>query len=436
MEPGASPPQLVVLSGGHKGTVIVLDDPMPVVFGRRSGVALPEPDLADVHCQVFRSGGRWFIQDFASEAGTWVGDDRVSGIQPLDLGRSFRIGATHVGLLVPDPQAPADPDFVDEAEASLRAALARRAGSGTDVQELDTPPDELHDSADDDSEEDTDALLAPLRVGDRIGEYELLAALGEREHTRTFKARDHRRRRVVTVSVLAPELAQDRVAVARFLRGAKAGGRLQHPNIVAVLGAGHAAGRVYVTREFVAGHDLEAFCALKGGRLSSEEVVAILSPITDAVVYAHGKKVIHRAIEPQSVIVAADGVPKLGGLSLAKRVVASKPLDITQDDDVLTRSVYAAPEAIFDVRHADERSDVYSLGATLYRAVTGKAPYRATSPADLVRGLHDDPREHAPSMSAALATILVRCLRPDPDDRFPTAEALRAALAECPEAAG
>jgi tRNA A-37 threonylcarbamoyl transferase component Bud32 len=500
--PTTPPPQLVVLNGRHAGDVIVLDDAMPVVFGRRAGVRLPDPALTDVHCQVFQVAGCWYVQDFDTQTGTWIGDDRVEGVVELGYGRAFRVGDTHVALVLPDPKAPADPEFVEAAEAALRVAAesqrtqrvvpdplppaeptepapggpatAPASLAATDVFDLETPgPDEdpfvgevgpapdlspprptkvglgisgfremLAEARTRDEAKATGRtkrskkLLRPLEPGDKLGDYEIQGLLGEGELGQVYKGYDRRRHKSVAVKVLAPELARDAQMVARFIRGAKVGGRLRHPHLVAVLAAGHAGGRIYVTMEHVDGPDLETLCKQEPqGRLAARSAVALMARITAAVVYAHGRNVVHRNVKPRNVLVATGRIPKLSDLAFAKKVVErKKSMEITGSDEVLIRSVYAPPETIFDAKGADERSDVYGLGATLYFSLTGKPPYDSRHPANLVQGRFTDPRDHVPSLSQPLVDVLERCLQSVPDDRYQAARDLRDALSDLPEA--
>lgn len=447
-------PQLVVLSGPHRGTTLVLSHPFPVVFGRKAGMALPEPALEDVHCQVFQADGRWFLQDFASREGTWIGDERVDGVRPLEPGRAFRIGTTHVGLVEGDkdpeerlrrgePGKDTEPTLMAElveTPAPLEAARpahARAPNPATDLVKIETPPE---------PGEETDSALPvaqpegqappPLSEHGSLGEYDLLEPLGAGGLGQVWKAYDRKRRRVVALKVLAPEHARDSHAVARFLRGAKAGGKLHHPHLVSILAAGHAGRHVYLTMEYVEGIDLERTCVARGGQLPAREAVAIVARVVEALVYAHSRGVVHRNVTPANILVGPGDLPKLADLTLAKKIQGGKgSLEITRSDDVLVRSVYAPPEAIFDVQRVDVRTDVYGCGATLFRAATGKPPYSHTSPAELVQGRHADPSELAPHLSAGLQLLLRRCLRPDPNDRYPTMAALREALADLPESA-
>jgi serine/threonine protein kinase len=482
-------PRLVVLNGPHKGDVIVLDDPLPVVFGRRAGLSLPDAGLDDVHCQVFQAGGRWYLQDFASPGGTWLGDERVDGIRPLELGRSFRIGETFVALLLPeqsvdDRPLPAHGPDVQRIVAALEAETGaatfappppppppaplppstslpssssgrrkRRLSTNTEILPIETP-----------TGDDSDVGLRPprdltetveLRVprgpgpgddgegGDELaphgalGEYDILKELGAGSLGRVYKAYDRRRRRVVALKILSAELARDQQVVARFLRGAQAGARLSHPNVAGVLGAGHTGGRIYVTMEYVEGVDLEGYVAASGGQLPPRNAVAILGRITDALVYAHGRDVLHRSVTPRNVLVGAGRAVKLVDLALAKRATLQKDLAITSSGHAaLTRSPYAAPELLFDPQHVDHRADVYGVGATLFFALTGRPPYEGGAlevAQRMQRGEHGDLRKLVKGLSKPLLKLVERCLRRDPAERFAAARELREAFAELPE---
>ncbi|MCO5164960.1 MAG: serine/threonine-protein kinase [Planctomycetes bacterium] len=480
--PAASRPQLVVLSGPHKGDVIVLDDPLPVVFGRRAGVSLPDAALSDVHCQVFQAGGRWYLQDFATPGGTWLGDERVEGARPLEPGRSFRIGETFVALLLPEQQAAAPPPpppspAVQEGVRAVDAAAAqargwapppgpstpppgarpgrldeagkrrRRLEAKTDILPIEAP------SPADDSDarpvrdladtvelrtrrDDDDGGLSPHAA---LGDYDILKELGSGSLGRVYKAYDRRRKRVVAVKILSPDLAKDAQAVGRFLRGAQAGARLAHPNVCAIYGAGHTGGRIYVSMEYVEGLDLGAHVSAAGGHLPPRQAVAILGRVTDALVYAHARDVLHRNVSPRNVLVGDAGrTVKLVDLALAKRATAEKGLAITQSGQVLSQSPFAAPELLFDVQNVDHRADVYGVGATLFFALSGRPPYEGNLidvAQRMQKGQHGDLRKLGRGPSKALIKLVERCLRSDPAERYPAARDLREAFAELPESA-
>ena len=453
-----STPQLVVMNGAHKGDVIVLDDPMPVVFGRRCGIALPERALAGVHCQVFLAQGRWFLQDFGSEAGTYMGDLRVEGVRPLQLGRTFRIGETHVGFLL--PTTPTSSDGAGDASSGARAPLpdggaAAPLPHGGAAAPLPhgwaaAPPGE------EDLYEETTELLeyqvpksgsdagqAPaeaLRGPQAIGDYDVLEQLGEGSLGRVYRGYDRRRRRVVALKVLDPALARDERQVARFLRGAKLGARLTHRHIVQVLAAGHASGFIYVTMEFVAGLNLEQFCQASGGRLMPTVALGIADRVADALAHAHAHGVLHRNVTPRNVLIGPGGFPKLADLALAKRSRRQRDLDISDPgQSAVAPSPYAAPEALPRFQRAeglDERADVYGLAATLFHALTGVPPYGDDLnrlAGRLFKRELEDARRRAPELSPQAIALLERCLTLRVDERLPSVRALREAIALLPD---
>jgi len=542
-------PQVIVLSGPHKGDVFVIDNPFPVVFGSGVGVSLPEAALGHAHCQIFHAGESWFLMDLASESGTWLGDERVDGVRPLEFGRTFRIGDTHLAFLLPDPEEPADPDFIHEAERALRAAVPRAAHleladlddldlgaeSGEDLvipDEEDLIPEEaplpgLEDSAElepgtyaapiptegegegsieipeiplessssgvvplgtrrhspdairaepalaseesagrlpsaepddenpflakrkkrrgkkDLSSTDIFELEIPptpedLKAHDSFGDYDVIEALGRGSLGPVYKCYDRRRKRVVRVKVLDSDLGRKKQWVTRFLRGAKAGSRLQHRYIVGTLGAGHAQGRVYVVNEYIEGLDLEQFCVARGGRLSPKVALQIAARITEALVYAHGRRVIHRALSPSNILIGPGGVPKLSDLAFAKRVKKPRDLRMSGQLYVEASSPYTPPEALLGGGQVDARADLYGIGACLFRCLVGSPPYGDAS-RDLVQRIVRNERaswgpleEH---LSPELRQLVERCLAADPAERYPASRDLRDAIADLPEIA-
>ena len=420
---GAPHPQLVILSGPSRGDVLVLDDPLPVVFGTRSGISFPDPALAEVHCQVFQAAdGRWFLQDFGAQAGTWVDGERVVGARPFEPPRKFRVGETWVGLTRPGA-AGGDALEVGPATSAENDAAAARAeadASATDELELELPP--AHGEP-----------PAPLAPHDSLGEYDILEPLGSGSLGDVHKGYDRRRRRVVALKVLHPDLARDPKAVARFLRGAKAAARLRHPHAVRVYGAGHAGGRIYVTMEYVEGVSLERFCLGAGGRLAVPVAVGIAARLASALADAHEQGVVHRNVTPGNVLVGVGGFPKLADFARAKRARSGPARQaISQSDIKVAQTPYTPPELLVGDEATDERTDVYGLGATLFRALAGVPPFGLALDAiggRMLRGAREDAATHRPELGPGLLALLERALAVDPKQRFGSLTSFHAALA-------
>ena len=401
-------PRLAILSGPLAREVVCLDGPAPLVIGTRAGYSLPDPKLDAVHCLVFPVDGTWFVQDLGSEVGTWVGDQRVEGARQLEDGDTLRLGDTWLGFLATPESEP---------------KRAPKADPVPPPPPADRPPPK------------------PLEAGDTLGDYRIEVVVAQSEHGRLLRGRDTKRGRTVALKVLDPDAAQDRNRVARFLRGAKLGGRLKHPTIARVLGAGHADGHVYVLREWIEGVSLEEACQSAGGRLEPRRAVELAIQLCDGLAHLHAQDVVHSHVSPLDVLVSAHGAPKLLGLGLAKRNPATpsskKQLEVTDEGDVLIPSAYVAPEAALDRSNLDPRADVYGLGATLAYALCGKAPFSQTPDREaLLQGSALAPRALIPELSERLDALLRRCLDPNPAERYASAAELGAALAALPEVGG
>ncbi|MEZ6184680.1 MAG: FHA domain-containing serine/threonine-protein kinase [Planctomycetota bacterium] len=395
-------PRLVILSGPLAREAILLDGPAPLVFGTRAGYALPDPALDAVHALVFAVDGAFYLQDLGSVGGTFVGEARLEGARRLADGDTFQLGETWLGFLATADSAPRRAPKQDPEPA--QPVIPRR-----------------------------------LRAGDTCGDYRIEAVVAEDALGQLLRGRDAKRARTVALKVLDPQAAADRQRVARFLRGAKLGGRIKHPTVARVLGAGHADGHVYVLREWIEGQSLAEACEAAGGRLEPRRALELGLELLDGLAHLHAQGVVHSHVSPRDVLLSTDGRPKLLGLGLAKKAFkeGQKALEVTDDHEVLIPSAYVAPEAAIDRAHLDPRADVYGLAATLAFLLCGRAPFPQTPDREaLLAGTTLAPREEIPELSEALDAALRRALSPDPAARPQSAEALRAELAAVPEAEG
>ena len=155
--------------------------------------------------------------------------------------------------------------------------------------------------------------------------------------------------------------------------------------------------------------------------------------VTSGLVYAHKRQVLHRNVKPTNIILDPDRCPKLCDLALAKRLIKKERLDITRSEDTLISSPYAAPELLVNPKGADERADVFGLGGTLYRILTGQPPRPNLAPGRLFDETFVDPREHTPQLSEELVRALRQALHPEAEQRFANVRYLYRALATTPE---
>jgi serine/threonine-protein kinase len=232
-------------------------------------------------------------------------------------------------------------------------------------------------------------------------------------------------RHVAIKLLLDPSAATPEIK-ARFRREVEAAGRLQHPGIVSILEAGEHAGQPYLVTELIDGESLAAL--LERGALPRRRAVEVVRDVARALAFAHAQGVLHRDVKPANVLVDRAGRARLIDFGLA-RLGASQ---LTRTGQLLGTPAYMAPEQAGDSpsRHGPA-VDVYSLGAVLYRALTGRPPVEADSVPSLLKRLLTDPvtppRAHDPTIEPALEATTLRCLEKEPEAR-PSADALATAL--------
>lgn len=264
----------------------------------------------------------------------------------------------------------------------------------------------------------------------RLGDYELIDELGRGGMGVVYRARQRSLGREVALKVLLHgPLAGDN-AIARFRAEASAAAGLRHPCIVPVYEVGEERGRPYFSMELVRGQTLAE--AVAAGPLGADRAASYTRRIAEAIHYAHGQGVLHRDLKPSNVLLDERDEPRVADFGLAKHVDQASDLTLTWQ--VFGTPAYIAPEQADPARGAgvDVRSDVYSIGATLYHLVTGRPPFTGESPSAVLRQVGEtepvSPRLLNPSLPRDLETICLKCLQKDPARRYASASELAADL--------
>ena len=268
----------------------------------------------------------------------------------------------------------------------------------------------------------------PLVIAER---YEIRDKLGAGGMGEVFLARDRKLDRDVALKVLSQRMVADDDAVARFEREAKAMARLEHPGIVRAYDSGSDGDRHFLVMEFVNGASVEAQLA-DAGQLDPPIAADYAYQTALGLQHAHRKGLIHRDLKPSNMLVGQDGRIKILDLGLARF------LQDQIDDETITVAGtglgtpdFMAPEQFGNARNADERSDVYALGCTLYRMLAGRVPFPGSSLSQKQQDHQKKPpdpiEESAPNVPAGLAQAVYKMMAKKPDDRFQSAR-------ECAEA--
>jgi serine/threonine-protein kinase len=249
------------------------------------------------------------------------------------------------------------------------------------------------------------------------GRYRLGSKLGSGGMSTVYLAHDEVLDRPVAVKLLHREISEEADQLERFRREARAAARLSHPNLVSVIDAGEDGGRPYIVFEYVEGETLKRRIQQVGG-LSVDEAVAYAIEIGRGLTAAHGRKLVHRDVKPQNVLIDLDGRAKVTDFGIA-RSLESKGLTAT--GRVLGTTDYCSPEQAMG-EDVDERSDVYSLGVVLYEMLSGDVPFQAETQVGVAMKHVNEPipdiKARRPEVSAAVAAVVDRATAKDPRDRY------------------
>jgi len=264
--------------------------------------------------------------------------------------------------------------------------------------------------------------IATLRY---IGDYELQEEIGRGGMGVVYKARQASLNRAVAVKmIIAGEYAGPDER-RRFQREAEAAAQLRHPHIVAIHEVGEHEGRSYFSMDFIEGKTLAA--QFKEGKLPSALAASLVKTLAEAVHFAHQRGTLHRDLKPQNILMGADGEPHILDFGLARPV--EREAGLTRTGDVMGSPSYMPPEqASGRIGDIGPASDVYSLGAILYEAITGSPPFTGETAMDvLTQVINQDPvppRKRNPNVTADLETICLKCLEKRPERRYHSARAL------------
>jgi serine/threonine-protein kinase len=264
------------------------------------------------------------------------------------------------------------------------------------------------------------------KIGDRIGDYEIVGVLGAGGMGRVYKARNVISDRIEAIKVLLPELVNVPELADRFMREIKVLAGLEHPNIAALRTAQRVDNQIIMVMELVEGVTLED--CLDKGPVPVPEALGYISQVLSALSYAHARGVIHRDIKPANMMVTAGGVVKLMDFGIAKAAGERK---LTMTGTTLGSLFYMSPEQIRG-KDLDSRSDLYSLGVALYEIVTKSRPFQGDSDFSIMSAHLEKepvpPIQVDPKLPAELNEIILMAIGREPEQRFQTADAMRAAI--------
>ncbi|WP_094376668.1 Stk1 family PASTA domain-containing Ser/Thr kinase [Lachnotalea glycerini] len=255
-----------------------------------------------------------------------------------------------------------------------------------------------------------------LRLGMFIGDrYEVLEPVGSGGMSDVYKGKDHKLNRFVAIKVLKNEFSNDKNFVSKFRIEAQSAAGLAHPNIVNVYDVGEEEGIHYIVMELVEGITLKNYIQKKG-KLSVKEAISIAIQMSMGIEAAHNNHIIHRDIKPQNIIISRDGKVKVTDFGIARAASSN-----TISSNVMGSVHYTSPEQARG-GYSDEKSDIYSLGITLYEMLTGRVPFDGDNTVAVaikhIQDEMDSPRVYSPEIPISLEQIVFKCTQKRADRRY------------------
>lgn len=320
----------------------------------------------------------------------------------------------------PEPVAPEAPKpAAESARDAAPTAVARPA----DAPDRPTPPAKVFDPQQAKAIQEAKTL-----IGRELGTFRIEDLLGVGGFGAVFRAFDKSLHRHVALKVLPPQMAKaGKEKVQHFLQEARSAAKLSHPNIVTVHQICQVDGLYFIVMELVDGRSLAEVVRQK--RLTPQEATRIITEASRGLAHAHRRGLIHRDIKPGNIMVTADNQVKMTDFGLARDIF--RDTSDAEDGRAVGTPLYMAPEQC-EGEEGDSRSDVYSMAASYYVALTRRPPYEGRDTEEVMnRHRFDpppDPRQYVPGLPAAVFRIIEKAMAKDPAERYQTAVDLLAAL--------
>jgi pSer/pThr/pTyr-binding forkhead associated (FHA) protein len=391
-------PLLLVVAGPDKGRSFPLPAGQTLQIGRSQSTAtrLTDPTVSRVHCEVEWDGRQAVILNISS-SGTLLNGQSISH-QVLKHGDVIRLGSTDLSFQLSAPDATTAPPAPAAAPAKPFVA-----GPG--------------------------AVLA--LAGQRLSRFQLGELVAKGASSGVFKALDTEKNQEVALKVMQPEFTQSEEDMQRFVRAMKTVAPLQHPNLVRLLGAGKSGVFCWVAMEYIDGESMKQVINRIGvaGMLDWRYGYRVGVHIARGLDYAHSQGIIHRNVTPTNILLrTSDKQALLGDLMLAKALEGSKSKPITRPGELVGDVTYMSPERTRGDGEVDGRSDLYSLGATVYALVTGRPPFKAGTIQETIQQIRtvepEKPAKYQLAVPGLFQGVVMKLLAKRPEERFQTARDL------------
>lgn len=393
--------QLHVIAGPDVGRVFSLQAGTEQIFGRgpNAGYRVTDPCVSRSHCQIIFDGDQVVVADAGSSAGIFVNGKKVDR-QPLKIGDILQVGDTRLRLQ--NTEGSRDSTVNDPVMNPAPDTITGMTSSNAD-------------------------RLAAL-TGQTLSHFEVGPVLGKGASCMVFLARDLDDGRQVALKILLPEFTHNDEEMQRFVRAMKTMLPLRHPNLIILYAAGKTGSYCWMSMEYVEGEVLKKTIERNGsaGVIDWQQAFRVAVHIGRGLAYAHAQQIVHRNISPSNIIVRKeDQTAKLGDLMLAKALEGGQAQHITRAGELVGDVTYMSPERTRGMTDVDGRSDIYSLGATVYILLTGRPPFPGSNLIERISKIREaepvKPTQLQPAIPEWFEAKVLKMLAKNPRDRYQNA---------------
>ena len=408
--------ELRFVRGPRAGQSFPLDDNATVIIGRgvETTFRIQDPSISRRHCQITNSAQGVLIADLGSSNGTYVNGQRIGSWTQLNPRDQVILGNNEIQV----------------AQVAMAAGSAPAATCSNCSR-----PVSQQDFASGRVRQDTNGRLICsdcLKQFDfepnLIDGYVIQKKLGQGAFGAVYKATQTATGRMVALKTIKPQLVSSENDVKRFYREAETAGKLAHPSICAIFDAGECRGTHFIAMEYIEGRELTKYIE-QYGRLDVGYSLKITIQIASALAHAFAQGIVHRDIKPDNIMIAVDPqtrgpLAKLVDFGLAKSFTQSGQSGLTAPGEGMGTLAYMPPEQLDNALMADQRSDIYSLGASFYHMLAGKRPFdEKTTRSFILKILNQMPppiRQVNPAVPQEVQKIVEKAMAKAPDDRYQT----------------
>ncbi len=417
-------PRLIYFKGEGEVTIPIEGDTFILGRGFETDMRFTDDlKVSREHCRIFQKDNQFYVEDLGSRNGTYLNSQKITEVLQLRENDILKVGSrkllfctTNVEISEEDLKK-MDKILCKECKGliptvEIMRGLARKTemGEGYICPEC--------------SAEDS-------RVGSVIHHYMILEKIAQGGMGIVYKARHQVLDSIVAIKLVREKASgEDHDAIQRFMREVRLGSRITHPNIVRFLDAGIESGTYYLIMDYYKGESLAE--KLIKQKTLYEKMWNIADQLFSAVESIHQAEVIHRDIKPSNILLLDDGTIKLIDFGLVKSTAVEKEPSLTATGTALGTMFYISPEQYGDSKDVDLRTDIYSIGATLYHMMCGVPPLYGESDIEFYNRMRDfnitHPSEKNPDVSRLVGNWVMKALSHDPDDRFATVAEFRDAF--------